>query len=161
MTVAHDVYAETNPAFCTYALAEFARAYLSISPAGPELLTAYLALPVALSGDFAVAFGGTNKNTGLLEWVERSPQLQVGLAERINSSMQMVTEALRFGCFAGTLSVAEDVRLRLGGKKLTQSAFRRLESATARAVKRAERLGYWFAMAGSTRNILDIMGLTL
>jgi len=48
---------------------------------------------VALSGDLADAFGGTNRNTGLLEWLERSPQVQVGLADRVNASMGIVTEA--------------------------------------------------------------------
>jgi len=67
MKPAHDVFAETNPAFCAFALTEFVRAYVSVNPAGPEMPTIYLSLPVALSGDLAAAFGGTNKNTGLLE----------------------------------------------------------------------------------------------
>jgi hypothetical protein len=146
MMLGHDIYAETNPAFCAYALVGFGKAYLSINEVGPELPTVYLALPVALSGDLAGAFGGTNKNTGLLEWLERRPQVQVGLAERVNASMQIVTDGLRFGCFAGVLSVAEGARLRLGDKKL-KSALNPLDSGPAQAIKRAERLGYWFAMA--------------
>ena len=51
MTVAHDVYAETNPAFCAAALIEFTKAYLSAKPEGPETALAYLALPLALSGE--------------------------------------------------------------------------------------------------------------
>lgn len=161
MRLAHDIYAETNPAFCTYVLVEFSRAYLSINLAGPELPTAYLALPVALSGDLAGAFAGTNKNTGLLEWLERSPQVQVGLAERVNASMEIVTDAVRFGCFAGALVVSHDARLQLGRKKVKKSAIGLLDDGAAQAIKRAERLGYWFATAGSTRNIFDIMGLML
>ena len=162
MRVAHDVYAETNPAFCTYALANFTKAYLSINHTGPELPTAYLALPVALSSDLAAAFGGTNKNTGLLEWLERSPQVQVGLADRVNASMEIVTEAMRFSCFAGVLVMTEGARLQLGKKKLKSSAVSALGNVgSAQAIKRAERLGYWFAMAGSTRAVFDIMGLTV
>jgi len=161
MKFAHDVYAETNPAFCAYAIVDFTKAYLSINEVGPEVPTAYLALPVALSGDLAAAFGGTNKNTGLLVWLERSPQVQVGLAERVNASMEIVTEAVRFGCFAGVLAVAEGARLRLGGGKLRKSAGSTLGDGSAQAIKRAERLGYWFAMAGSTRTVFDMMGLTV
>jgi hypothetical protein len=36
MTVAHDIYAETNPAFCTYALVNFTQSYLSVNANGPE-----------------------------------------------------------------------------------------------------------------------------
>lgn len=161
MRLAHDVYAETNPAFCTYALVDFVKAYLSVNAAGPELPTAYLALPVALSGDLAEAFGGTNKNTGLLEWLERSPQVQVGLADRVNASMPIVTEAVRFAFFASVLSMGESVRLQVGKKNLKRSALSALDGGAAQAIKRAERLGYWFAMAGSTRNIFNIMGLTV
>ena len=71
MRVAHDMYGETNPAFR--------------STRSPTSRTLTCQLPVALSGDLAAAFGGTNKNTGLLEWLERSPQVQVGLANRLNS----------------------------------------------------------------------------
>src|SRR5689334_15373976 len=98
MNVAHDVFSETNPAFCSYALAAFTAAYQSFGNEGPEVPTAYLALPLALSGDLAGTFRGTNKNTGLLEWLERSPRVQVRLTARVNASMNIVTEAIRFGC---------------------------------------------------------------
>lgn len=161
MRLAHDIYAETNPAFCAHALVNFAKAYLSINAAGAELPTVYLALPLALSGDLAGAFGGTNKNTGLLEWLGRSPQVQIALAERVNASMEIVTEAVRFGCFVGVLAIAEGARLHLGDKKPTKSATSAQGAEVAQSIKRAERLGYWFAMAGSTRTVFDIVGLTV
>lgn len=161
MSVAHDIYSEVNPAFCAYALAGFTTAYLSMSVVGPELPTAYLALPIALSGDLGGAFDGTNKNTGLLQWLERSPQVQVGLAERVNASMDIATEAIRFGCFARVLAVDESARLRLGGRKIKKAAVDALSEEPAQALKRAERLGYWFAAAGSTRTVFDMMGLTV
>lgn len=162
MNVAHDIYAETNPAFCACALVQYTTAYLSVNPhQGPELPTAYLALPVALSGDLDGAFEGTNKKTGLLEWLERSPQVQIGLAGRVNASMDIVTEAIRFGCFARVLAVGEGSRLQLGGYKVKKSAISRLSEEPAQALKRAERLGYWFAAAGSTRTVFDMMGLTV
>ncbi len=76
MIVTHDVYSETNPAFCTYALAAFTAAFITVNEYGPELPVAYLSLPVALSGDVADSFKGTNKNTGLLEWLERNPYIR-------------------------------------------------------------------------------------
>lgn len=161
MTTAHDIYSETNPAFCACALAAFTKTYLSIRANGPEVPIAYLSLPIALSGDLASAFLGTNKNTGLLEWLERSPQVQIGLVERVNGSLAIVTEAIRFGCFSHVLKFDEGARLGMGDRNIKASAARALREEPGQVLKRAERLGYWFAKAGSTRAIFDMMGLTV
>ena len=161
MKVAHDVYAETNPAFCATVLVEFTKAYVSAKPEGPETPLAYLALPVALSGELAGAFDGTNKNTGLLEWLERIPQVQVGLADRVNASLDIVSDAIRFGCFAEILVMERGARLQIGGKKLNARVISSLGEEPAHTIKRAGRLGYWFSTAGSTRTIFDMMELTV
>lgn len=161
MTVAHDVFAETNPAFCTYVLAGFAAAYISVREHGPDLPLGYVALPIALSGGLACFFEGTNRRTGLLEWLNRSPQVQLGLADRVNASMPIVTEAIRFGCFARVLTFEPNGRIALGERKIPRNALAGLSDGPSRSMKHAERLGYWFAMAGSARTTLDMMGLTV
>lgn len=160
MKISHDVYAETNPAFCTFVLFGFVSAYLSVNKSGPELPLAYLSLPLALSGDLAAEFSGTNKNTGLLEWINRSPVVQVAVAERMNASVGIVTEALRFACFSQVLALGEDARMVLGKKKLKKTPIAKLSRDPANAIKHAERLGFWFAKAGSTRAVFDTIGLT-
>lgn len=159
MKVAHDVYAETNPAFCAAVLVEFTKAYISYRPEGPEAPIAYLALPIALSGELASSFDSTNKNTGLLEWLERSPQIHLGLVERVNASLEIVTEAIRFGSFAGVLVIGEGARLRLGGKNQKLGAKSAFGGETGQVMKRSGRLGHWFANAGSTHSVFDMMGL--
>lgn len=161
MKVSHDVYAETNPAFCTYVLGAFVSAYLSVNKGGPEIPLAYLSLPLTLSGDLAATFNGTNKNTGLLEWVGRNPNIQVSLGSRTNASMSIVTEALRFACFTGVIAIGDDARILLGRNKLKKSAVDKLSHEPLKAIKHAERLGFWFAKAGSTRSVFDLVGLTL
>ncbi|MFN3725972.1 MAG: three component ABC system middle component [Allosphingosinicella sp.] len=161
MILAHDLYAETNPAFCTYALAEFLKAFVEVDETGAELPLAYLALPIALSEDLAGSFEGTNKKTGLLEWLERTPQMSVGLAQRVNASLEIVTPAVRYGCFADVLVLGADGRMRPGAKAVKPTAITKLDSISAGAIRRAGRLGTWFAMAGSTRNIFGILGLTV
>jgi Family of unknown function (DUF6521) len=161
MKTAHDVYSETNPAFCTYALVSFVKTYTSVNAHGPEVPTVYLSLPVALSGELGSTFLSTNKNTGLLEWLGRNPQVQIGLAERVNACMEIVTESVRLGCFTGVLKIDEGARLLLGNRTLNQSAANALKDEPAQVLKRAERLGYWFAMSGSTRTVFDIMGLSV
>jgi hypothetical protein len=161
MSLAHDLYAETNPAFCTYAMAEFLKAYVEVDEGGPDLPLIYLALPIALSGDLAHSFDGTNKKTGLLEWIERTPQLSLGLSERINSSLDIVTPAIRFGCFGQVFVLDENGRLKPGSKRLNAAAVGRLDAESSGVIRRAGRLGSWLALAGSTRNVFGILGLTV
>src|SRR5690606_39526549 len=114
-----------------------------------------------LSEDLAGSLEGTNKKTGLLQWLERTPQMSVGLAERVNASLEIVTPAVRYGCFTNVLVLGPDGRINLGGTTLKATAISRLDEISARAIRRAGRLGTWFATAGSTRNIFGILGLTV
>ncbi len=70
-------------------------------------------------------------------------------------------EAVRFSAFIGVVTVEADGRLKIGPEKLKASAAKALTDQPAQALKRAERLGYWFADAGSTRTVFDTMGLTV
>jgi hypothetical protein len=161
MTVAHDVYSETNPAFCAFLLAAFVDAYAVTKGCGPDLVTAYVALPIALSGDLGPSFGGTNKKTGLAMWLQRRPEVQIGLSDRVNKTLAIVTEAVRFSTFVEVLTVEADGRLKIGPATLKASAAKALTDQSGQALKRAERLGYWFADVGSTRTVFDTLGLTV
>ena len=161
MKRAHDVYAEHNPAYCTYVVGAFVTAYAEVHPAGSDLAIVYLAVPIALSGDLAATFDGTNKNTGLREWLERTPQMSVGLADRVNAALEIVGDAVRYGCFTDVLRLSTEGRLTLGSKKFKPSPVNNLDPLSIGAIRRAGRLGSWFATAGSTRNIFGILELTV
>lgn len=158
---AHDVYAEHNPAYCAYVVGAFVTAHAEVHPAGTDLAIVYLAIPIALSGDLAATFDGTNKNTGLREWLERTPQMSVGLADRVNAALEIVSDAVRYGCFTDVLRLSMEGRLTPGSKKFKQSPLSDLDPLSLGAIRRAGRLGCWFATAGSTRNIFDILELTV
>ncbi len=87
--------------------------------------------------------------------------MQIGLANLVNESMDIVTEAIRFSCFSRVLVLNPSARLGLGTQKVKKSAVAALSKGPAQSIKRAERLGFWFASAGSTRTVFDMMGLTL
>jgi hypothetical protein len=161
MNIAHDVFSEINPAFCACVLVRFVSAFYELREDGPELPVIYLSLPIALSGDLESSFDGTNKKTGLLDWLERSPQAQIELQNRLNQSLDIVTNAFRFGCFVGLLKIDDRARIQIGERKLKNTAIKALGNKNLQAIKRAERLGYWFASAGSTKTIFDAMGLTI
>ncbi len=161
MIIAHDIFSETNPAFCAIVLAAFTKAFVSTNANGPELPVVYLSLPIALSGDLSNTFDGTNKKTGLLEWLSRNPQAQIGFTERVNKSMSVVTKAIQFGCFSRVLILDEEARLHLGDNQIKNISIKSLSEGSANALKRAERLGYWFAAAGSTKTVFDMMDITV
>ncbi|NVN09759.1 three component ABC system middle component [Nguyenibacter vanlangensis] len=158
--IAYDLYAETNPAFGAYLLVSFVRGFAGANAKGPELPVAYLALPLAISGDLESAFDHTNRKTGLQEWLERSPQIQINLAERLNNSMDFVSGAVRFGCFSHTVQLTKGARLTVGTRMLKKDLTFGLSSELAQVVRYADRLGYWCATAGSTKTIYDMLGLT-
>ncbi|WP_454758825.1 three component ABC system middle component [Caulobacter segnis] len=158
--IAHDVYAETNPAWLSYVLVGFLRGFVEADPAGPELPLAYVCLPLCLSGDLASTFDGSNKKTGLREWIERSPQIQLELSDRLNGSMEMVTGAVRLACFSKTVRL-EQGRLLPGPVALKADLAKGLSLELSGPVKRADRLGFWVAASGSTKTAFDILGLSL
>lgn len=161
MAIAHDIYAETNPAYCAVLLTHFVSEYCSRSSTPPELALCYAALPLALSGDLASTFAGTDRRTGLLEWLHRSPFIQIRLADRVNGSLLIVTEAIRYACFSRLLTVNAEGRIVLGAAPLRKGITKQLGEETQNVFKNIDRLGCWFALAGTTRTVFDMMGLEL
>jgi hypothetical protein len=158
--IAHDMFAETNPAFCAHVLVAFTTAFQESWPTGPEAPLAYLALPLAISSELAQTFDGTNRNTGLPVWLDRNPGILVDLASRVDLSLGIVTAALRFGCFSQVLSW-QGAHILRGPAQVKKVTSTRSGEAVAGAIKRAERLGYWLAAVGSQRAVFSMMGLTV
>ena len=158
VTQAHDIHAETNPAFCAAVLARFCEAHRLPYERSPALLTAYLVLPIALSEDLATTFEGCNKNTGLLVWLERSPRVLADLAVRVNGTLQITTNAVRFGCITGILRLDAECLTDLPDVKVPASV---MAGPSSSACKRARLLGSWFAGAGSARAVMEAMGVSV
>jgi hypothetical protein len=158
--IAHDIFAETNPAFCAHVLVAFTTAFQETLPAGPEVPLAYLALPLVISNELAHTFDGTNRNTGLPVWLDRNPGVLVEVANRVDASLDVVTQGLRFGCFSQVLSW-QGAHIRRGNAPMKKVASARSGDAVVGAMKRAERMGYWLAAVGSQRAAFSMMGLTL
>ncbi|MEX6679180.1 DUF6521 family protein [Pseudomonas sp. W2Oct36] len=161
MAVAHDIFAETNPAYCAALLATFVGAYRSRSGTDPDISLCYAALPLALSGDLSSTFDRTDRRTGLLEWLRRNPVIQIRLAGRVNGSLDIVTEAIRFACFCHLLAINSEGRLVPGGSSVPKHLTMQLSKSTQQVFKNIDRLGCWLALAGSTRTVFDMMGLEL
>lgn len=92
-----DIYAATNPAFGALALHAFCSAFkINGSHTKPSYPILFLVLPILFSRKGIATFDGTNVTTGFFEWLDRHPQLKLGLAENIRSGIPYTKAALRF-----------------------------------------------------------------
>lgn len=158
MNVAHDIYSETNPAYCAAVLSQFCYAHAELRQQAPALAAAYLVLPIALSEDLADTFERCVKATGLLVWLERSPRIREGLSRRVNSTLPVSTEAIRFGCLTGLLRLEDEGVLTSLQVRMPAAV---LSGVAGASLKRARLLGAWFAGAGSARAVMESMGVSV
>lgn len=153
--LAHDLYAETNPAFCAQIIAKFCVGHQKRAGEPADLAVCYLVLPIILSDDLVETFSGTNGATGLLVWLERNPKIRVGLAARVNLTLRFTTDAVRFGCVSNQLRLDENGKVSSGSLKARKGNSQDILQAESNAV----RLGQWFESVGSSRAVLSSFGV--
>lgn len=159
MITARDVFAETNPAFCGAVLAQFCSAYEATRPGlSPAAALVYLVVPLAISEDLAPTFDGCNRETGFTLWMDRNPKVSVDLAKKVNSTLEITTAAIRFGCIAGIFKLALDGGVECTRKTLPPAVTNGVAGA---ALKRARLLGIWMAGMGSPRAVLEALGVSV
>lgn len=159
MIAARDIFAETNPAFCGVVLSQFCSAY-QVTRLGlpPAAVLVYLVVPLAISEDLASTFDGCNKETGFTLWMSRNPKVSVDLAKKVNSTLEITTAAIRFGCIAGIFKLTSDGDIESTQKKLPAAVTTGVAGA---ALKRARLLGTWMAGMGSPRAVLEALGVSV
>lgn len=159
MIAAHDVFAETNPAFCAAVFAQFCLAYQATPPRlSPTVALVYLVVPLAISEDLAPTFEGCNRETGFTLWMSRNPRVTVDLAKKVNATLEITTAALRFGCIAGIFKLTPDGGIESARKTLPTVVTNGVASA---ALKRTRLLGIWMAGMGSPRAVLETLGVSV
>lgn len=159
MIAAHDVFAETNPAFCGAVLAQFCLSYQATRPdLRPAVALVYLVVPLAVSEDLAPTFDGCNRETGFTLWMSRNPAISVDLARKVNSTLEITTVAIRFGCIAGIFKLKADGSVESTRKTLPAALTTGVNGA---AFKRARLLGTWMAGMGSPRSVLEVLGVSV
>lgn len=159
MTIAHDLFAEANPAFGTFLAVGFCKAYVSASESSPALALLFLALPLALSQDMERSFSATNATTGLLAWLNRYPDVRLELGGRLDASKPTVSSAVRFAIGTRALALNEDGTIILGSAAPLISKANSLPQSAKSAVRRAQRLGTWMGNAGSAASVFSAFGV--
>jgi hypothetical protein len=160
MTLSHDLFAETNPAFGAFLAIAFCRSFQESAGSPPNIALLYLAMPIAMSSDTQASFTATNVSTGLLSWLKRFPAVQHQLGQRLDASLSIVTASLRFGFSSRALAMGDDGAVSLGYDAPAKAYAARLPIGPKQAMKRSERLGVWMADAGTPGSIFSAFGVT-
>lgn len=160
MTVAHDLFAETNPAFGVFTIVGFCRSFREASEKAPAVALLYLAVPIALSGDTQTSFSDTNSRTGLLAWLNRYPEIRLDLGARLDASLPIVSASVKLGLASRALELGKGGVIRLGSSVPSKAHVERLPPEPRQVIRRAERLGTWMAGAGTTGSIFSAFGVT-
>jgi hypothetical protein len=102
-----DIYALTNPAFWALALTQFVVGYQTCEREGNAVACPYpllfLPMPLVFSHEALARFRGTNRNTGLVTWLERHPIVRATAAPEIRAAKPYTRAALTFALAHGVL----------------------------------------------------------
>lgn len=159
MTTARDLFALTNPALGAALLWAFLHG-AEEAGAGIEFPLMFLPIPILLSSSLSASFDGTNSRTGFYEWIDRHPQLPVGLAGRIQRTAPLSRGALLYAAQVRIVTSDADGRFQTSGP-LREAALRRSGEAVRPLFPLAKRFGKWIGEVNSTRDVLYALGLTL
>lgn len=158
MRVAYDLYAETNPAFVSFLLYRFVKSYCSGDGEMPHISLAYIVVPLALSQRLEPSFSSTNSTTGFLPWLNRFPEIRIGLQQDIEIAGDVTIQGLRAALYSQLLNLGSDRTLGLGSaKKPPENTKSKLSNIPKQAVSRAERLGTWMSSVGGPATIFSAL----
>lgn len=145
-----------NPAFCALLLRHAVKDYARERGEGMPLGLAALVLPVVLHGRTRDALPASTI-THLHAWLEDNPEVQVGLAQRVDSMAPYTREATLFALQRRVLSVADGL---LTAPSVRLQAYTPDPGSEAEScIRRAGFLGRWFAKNGSPATVLALWGL--
>lgn len=155
-----DVFASTNPAFGALLVYSFVEGFASSAGCGPELVLAFLPVPIAASTAAATTFSGTNVRTGLLEWLARSPELLIELPDQIREAVPISRRALIFGLQRGVIGLDDDGRITSRRSQLMRAPRDPGGAGVARKpFTVAARLGQWCGTIGPATSIFSCLGI--
>lgn len=158
MRAAYDLYAETNPAFVSFLLYRFVKSHSDGGGETPHISLAYLVVPLALSQRLEPSFSSTNAATGFLSWLNRFPEVRIGLQQDIDVARDVTAQGLRAALFSQLLELGSNGTVQLGGaNKPPENTKSKMSNIPKQAVSRAERLGKWMSSAGGPAAIFSAL----
>ena len=155
-----DVFANTNQVLIATVLGAFARGFVDEVGRGAEVPLLYVAAPIAMSGSIAATFDGTNRNTSLLTWIHRNPQLRAIAPELLSATAPYVRRAINFGMLCSILRI-DDQGLVLPGTVGIERSALAFSASDIRGsyARRAQRFGAWCGRVASLETTFTVMGI--
>ena len=149
-----------NPAYCGALIYEFVRAYEKEAPTPPNYALIFCALPVAMHAPTRDRLPRTTL-TGLFPWLERTPAVRIGFADRARGLAPYLREAIQFALARNALVVNESGCIALGSKRasFTPKVLDYMTSDIRNTVTATRMVGRWFAASGDTSTILAAWGV--
>jgi hypothetical protein len=105
-----DIFAMRNPALCAVVVGAFAEGYHRGADDWPTMPLMFLPVPIVLSRRVTKTFKGTNRRTGLLEWLTRSPHVPTIVGQRLELTADVTRRGLLFSLRYGLLELDENAR---------------------------------------------------
>ncbi len=146
-----------NPAFTGLLLREFASNYARASKNTPELLLAFLALPLVVHRPTRRRLPSSTITKHHV-WLEENPDLRVGFVARCQAASPHVRESIVFSVACGWIELIPTASFQ-AKKRSLKSGWRSL-GENSDHLKAAGFVGRWFAGAGSTASLYAHWGVT-
>jgi hypothetical protein len=155
--VSIDIFAETNPAFCSIVLFNFLSGYKRETNDGAPFPLLIFPLPILLSGDTSKTFEGTNRMTGFYRWLENNNEIILNLPERIEESFEYLKPAIEFGFSKELFSLSDNGLI----GPIEQNIKNKYSHAIIDQLKYAARMGSWFGQINSIKTIYNCLGVAI
>lgn len=152
-----DIFAETNPAFCSIILFNFLSGYKRETNVGAPFPLLIFPLPILLSGDIRKTFEGTNRITGFYRWLENNNEIILNLSERIEDSFEYLKPAIEFGFSKKLFSLSENGLI----GPIEQNIKINYSPVIVVQLKYAARMGSWFGQINSVKTIYNCLGVAI
>lgn len=153
-----DVFAETNPAFCSVILQKFCLGYSQESDCGVDFPIIFLVLPIVLSSESNRNFLNTNVATGLFRWLDRNPEVLVQLPDLVQETVSYTKRAITFGLSKKAFGVSKNGQFVVEHKEVFKNTSS-LDPYIKMTCINSFRFGQWLGQVGSTTMIYNSLGL--
>ena len=155
-----------NPAFAGALIRTSVEGYVSESQNGMPFEIAFLVLPLCLHTGTATRLPASAAATPLHTWLQREENRDVliSFADRIMALVPFTREAILFAASRAVVAFDDAGRLRAGTAawpKLSSygNSYRNSGAEVKEAIRQAEFVGRWFALAGTTEFVFTILGV--
>jgi len=155
-----DVFAATNPALGSLVLRQFLDGFCSIRTEGADFAILYLPLPILLPEELASTFDGTNRKTGFMAWISRSPIVPARLPHRLYLTTDFSRIAMEFGVRHGVIQLAPTGKFRPTAIGLFKKPTLPASNSVGKTFNLARRLGGWIAEIPAVATVYFSLGLT-